>query len=73
MKTYSAKKGDITRDSVTKALHDMTPISNPMVGTPWTFGTADKHNSNRAGWPIKLLPGTGKWQLAADDWFKLNS
>jgi len=66
-------KGDITRDSVTKALHDMTPISNPMVGTPWTFGTADTHNSNRAGWPIKLLSGTGKWQLAAVDWFKLNN
>jgi branched-chain amino acid transport system substrate-binding protein len=65
-------KGDITRDSVTKALRDMQPISNPMVGTPWTFGTAATHNSNRTGWPIKLLPGTGKWALAASDWFKLD-
>jgi branched-chain amino acid transport system substrate-binding protein len=65
-------KGDITRASVTQALHDMKPISNPMAGTPWTFGTADTHNSNRAGWPIKLLSGTGQWQLAADDWFKLS-
>jgi branched-chain amino acid transport system substrate-binding protein len=64
-------KGDITRDSVTKALHNMQAISNPMVGTPWTFGTAAAHNSNRAGWPIKLLSGTGQWQLAANDWFKL--
>ena len=65
-------KGDITRASVTQALHDMQPISNPMVGTPWTFGTAAAHNSNRTGWPIKLLPGTGKWALAANDWFHLD-
>ena len=64
-------KGDITRGSVTQALHDMAPISNPMAGTPWTFGTAATHNSNRAGWPIKLLSGTGQWELAADNWFKL--
>lgn len=64
-------QGDITRDSVTKALHEMQPISNPMVGTPYVFGTADKHDANTAGWPVKLLTGTNKWQLAAKDWLRI--
>lgn len=64
-------KGDITRDSVTKALHDMKPITNPMIGTPYTFGTAQVHNTNTAGWPIKLMSGTHKWELNGDDWLRL--
>lgn len=60
--------GDITRESVTKALHDMEPIENPMVGTPWVFGTAETHHDNTAGWPVKLLSGTNAWESAADDW-----
>ncbi|MBF4562820.1 ABC transporter substrate-binding protein [Microbacterium sp. VKM Ac-2870] len=65
-------KGDITRESVSEALRGMDPISNDMVGTPWVFGPDDTHNSNRAGWPVKLLSGTGKWETAADDWFLLD-
>ncbi len=60
--------GDITRETVTKALHDMKPIENPMVGTPWVFGTADAHHDNTAGWPIKLLSGTNAWESNGDDW-----
>ncbi|WP_125614577.1 ABC transporter substrate-binding protein [Specibacter cremeus] len=64
-------KGDITRESVTKALQDMAPISNPMVGTPYVFGTAKTHSDNIAGWPVKLLSGTNKWELAATDWLRI--
>lgn len=64
-------KGDITRESVTQALHDMKPISNPMVGSPYVFGTGATHSDNTAGWPVKLISGTNKWQLAADDWLRI--
>ena len=65
--------GDITRESVNEALRGMTtPIENDMVGTPWIFGDGDAHNSNRAGWPVKLLPNAGAWETAADDWLHLD-
>jgi len=64
-------KGDITRESVTKALHDMSAITNPMVGTPYTFGTAKVHDGNTAGWPIKLVTGTNAWELNGDDWITI--
>lgn len=64
-------KGDITRDSVTKALHDMSAITNPMVGTPYQFGTAKVHDGNTAGWPIKLMTGKNAWELNGDDWIRI--
>ncbi|WP_207400775.1 ABC transporter substrate-binding protein [Actinomadura roseirufa] len=57
-------KGDITRESVTKAFKEMRPINYPMVGTPYVFGPGDKHNpiqgsrfvkADKGGW--KVLPG----------------
>ncbi|MFF1571932.1 ABC transporter substrate-binding protein [Leifsonia sp. NPDC058292] len=66
-------KGDITRESVTKALHDMKPIENPMVGTPYSFGTAKTHAGNTAGWPIKLVTGKNAWELNGDDWIRIPS
>lgn len=59
-------KGEITRESVTKALRAMKPVSNPMLGTPWVFGTAKEHSSNRAGFPVALLPGTYAWKATGD-------
>ncbi|MGH3260642.1 MAG: ABC transporter substrate-binding protein, partial [Trebonia sp.] len=61
-------KGDITKESVTKALKSMQPISNPMSGSPYVFGPGKTHNSNATGWPVKLLSGTQQWQSAAKDW-----
>lgn len=58
--------GDITRESVAEALKDMDPIENPMVGTPYAFGT-----DNTAGWPIVLKTGTNAWEQVADDWFRI--
>ncbi len=59
-------KGDITRDSVTKAIKAMPPINNPMIGTPYHFGV-----DNTAGWPIVLKSGTHAWAKNADDWFRM--
>jgi branched-chain amino acid transport system substrate-binding protein len=64
-------QGDITRESVTKALREMKPVSDPMVGTPYVFGPARTHHDNTAGWPIKLASGTNKWELAAQDWLRI--
>ncbi|QWF85361.1 hypothetical protein HUW46_08815 [Amycolatopsis sp. CA-230715] len=64
-------KGDITRETVTKALREMKPITDPMVGTPYAFGNGRTHHDNTAGWPIKLASGTNRWALAADDWLRI--
>jgi len=64
-------KGDITRESVTKALHELDPISEPMMGTPYSFGTAKTHHDQTAAWPIKLDTEQHKWVLDADDWLRI--
>lgn len=64
-------QGDVTRESVTKALRGMKPVSDPMVGTPYVFGPAATHHDNTAGWPIKLATGTNKWELAGQDWLRI--
>lgn len=64
-------KGDINRESVTKALQEMQPISDPMVGTPYVFGPGKTHHDNIAGWPVKLTSGAGKWELAGTDWLRI--
>ncbi|AHH99357.1 ABC transporter substrate-binding protein [Kutzneria albida] len=64
-------KGEITRESVTAALRGMKPISDPMVGTPYAFGTGKAHHDNTAGWPVKLASGTNKWEPAASDWLRI--
>ena len=61
-------KGDITRDSVTKALRAMSPISNPMVGSPWVFGPAAAHNPNSTLKIVRLE--SGAWQPVGTDWVK---
>jgi branched-chain amino acid transport system substrate-binding protein len=64
-------KGDITRESVTKALREMRPISDPMVGTPYVFGPEQTHHDNVAGWPVKLATGTNKWEPAGQEWLRI--
>lgn len=64
-------QGDITRESVTKALHEMQPINEPMLGKPYLFGTAEKHHDLTCGWPIKINTDTHKWDFApvgGDKW-----
>ena len=58
--------GSITRQSVTSALHAMHPISSPMVGTPWVFGTGPAHNPNSAIQVVVLR--SGAWSIAQPGW-----
>lgn len=64
-------KGDITRESVTDALHNMKPIDEPMLGKPYIFGTAQTHAANTCAWPIEINTADHKWDFAAqggDKW-----
>jgi branched-chain amino acid transport system substrate-binding protein len=61
--------GEINRDSVTAALHGLTSVSNLLVGTPYSFAPADKHNSNRASKFVQLKGGT--WATVTPDWITL--
>jgi branched-chain amino acid transport system substrate-binding protein len=58
--------GDINRETVSAALKGMDPIENPMVGTPYAFGT-----QNTAGWPIVLKSGTNAWENISEDWLRI--
>lgn len=55
-------KGEITRESVTRAFKAMEPIRLPMMGTPYTFGAGKRHASNRAVVPVQLQKG--RWNVA---------
>lgn len=64
-------KGDVTRESVTDALHNMTPIKDPMLGTDYNFGTAQAHADNTCAWPIQINTSTHAWEFATeggDNW-----
>ncbi|GIH71953.1 ABC transporter substrate-binding protein [Sphaerimonospora thailandensis] len=54
-------KGDITRESVTKAFKEMQPITYPMVGTPYVFGPGDAHNPIEGSRFVKAVGG--KWEV----------
>lgn len=52
-------KGEINRESVTTAFKNLSPIENPLVGEPFTFGTATAHSPNQTS---KVV------QVTADGW-----
>ncbi|RKT55812.1 ABC transporter substrate-binding protein [Saccharothrix australiensis] len=58
--------GDVTRDSVNAALRDMTPIEDPMLGTPWEFGPGQTHAPNQGSKIVRL---TGLRWVVVDDTF----
>jgi branched-chain amino acid transport system substrate-binding protein len=62
-------KGEINRESVSAALSTLTSVANPMVGTPYSFAPADKHNSNRASKFVQLKGGA--WVTVTPDWIIL--
>ncbi|PZO19983.1 MAG: branched-chain amino acid ABC transporter substrate-binding protein [Burkholderiales bacterium] len=55
-------EGDITRESVTKAFKSMEPRKVSLMGSPFSFGPAPRHNPNRAAIPVRLEGG--KWRVA---------
>ncbi|PII83787.1 branched-chain amino acid ABC transporter substrate-binding protein [Leucobacter sp. OLJS4] len=66
-------KGDITRESVAKALDEMKPIENQMIAYPYQFKQVAAQDYEPGGWPVVLKSGTNAWAKAADDWLKLPS
>lgn len=60
--------GDYTRESVSKALHDMAPIESPMVAFPYQFDKIAAQDYTPGGWPVVLKSGTKAWEKAAEDW-----
>lgn len=61
-------KGDITRESVNRALDTFT-YQTPLMGTPYTFGTAETHNPNQASKFVRLK--AGKWEVVDNEWVRL--
>ncbi|MFD7658750.1 ABC transporter substrate-binding protein [Actinosynnema sp. NPDC059797] len=59
-------RGEITRDSVNEALRTMTPIEDPMLGSPFVFGPGDAHAPNQASKIVRL---TGLRWVVVDDTF----
>jgi branched-chain amino acid transport system substrate-binding protein len=62
-------KGEINRTSVTAALRDLKPISTPMMGTPYTFGSATQHAANSSSKFVQLHDG--QWVVETEDFVKL--
>lgn len=58
--------GEITRDSVLQAFHALDRYDSPLIGTPYSFGTAKRHNSNHAIMPMVLRDS--QWRIAHPDW-----
>lgn len=63
-------KGDITRESVTKAMKDLKPLESDMTGTPFAFGPGKAHASNVAAKFVKP-DGKGGWTVLTPEWIKL--
>ena len=63
--------GPVTRESVTAALHALEPVAHPLVGTPYTFGTAATHASSQATKVVKLEAGA--WKVETPEWLVLPS
>lgn len=61
--------GEVTRESVTNALHKMQPITNPLAGSPYVFGEAAAHNPMQATKVMKLEKGA--WAVQTPDWVVL--
>ncbi|PSL57446.1 amino acid/amide ABC transporter substrate-binding protein (HAAT family) [Saccharothrix carnea] len=59
-------RGEINRDTVNAALRDMTPIEDPMLGSPFVFGPGESHAPNQASKIVRL---TGLRWVVVDDTF----
>ena len=58
--------GEITRESVLAAFHELKTYESPLVGTPYAFGPDKRHNSNHAIIPMVLRDS--QWRIANPDW-----
>jgi branched-chain amino acid transport system substrate-binding protein len=68
--TIKGIKGDVTRESVLKALQGLTSYDTKgLTAQPYSFGTGDAHNPNQAIWPVPIK--NGDWDPAGGDWATL--
>ena len=63
-------KGEVTRESFTKALHAITDYGNPLIGSPYSFAPADAHNPNQSSKFVEVT-ADGGWKLAEPNWLRL--
>lgn len=68
VKVMRGIKGDITRESVTKALQQTKPFEQSMLAMPFTFGDGPEHHPNQAAIPVRLIDG--RWRIAHHEWLK---
>jgi branched-chain amino acid transport system substrate-binding protein len=68
--TLKGIDGDITRESVTKALHATTDYRSDLVGSPFSFAPAKAHNPNQAS-KIVQVAEDGTWKTVSKDWLRL--
>jgi branched-chain amino acid transport system substrate-binding protein len=68
--TIKGIKGEITRESVTNAFKTMKPYKTPLLGTPYTFGSAATHRSNQG---VKIMElRDGSYRVAYPGWIRLD-
>ena len=58
--------GEITRESVAAALLALEPVETGLTGTPYAFGDAPAHGSNRAAKFVEVLDGA--WVVKTPEW-----
>lgn len=58
--------GEINRESVLAAFRGLDRYESPLIGTPYSFGMGQRHNSNHAIIPMVLRDGG--WRVAHPDW-----
>jgi len=69
LKVVASIDGEVTRESVTTALHEMQPITDPLSGSPYVFGTAKVHSPMQATKVMKLEKGA--WTVETPEWVVL--
>jgi branched-chain amino acid transport system substrate-binding protein len=58
--------GPVNRDRVNKALLAMKPVSYPLAGSPYVFGSSATHAPMQATKVMKLA--NGGWTVQTKDW-----
>lgn len=67
--TMSDIDGEVTRETVNAALADLDSYETPLLGNPYSFGTAEAHNPNRSSMIVELVDGT--WTTTTGEWISL--
>lgn len=66
VKVLRGIEGPVTRESVTRALRGMAPVSNALTAEPFVFGAGDRHGPNRSALAMRLEGG--RWRVAHPQW-----